>query len=257
MERGRSDDELVKVIESMPTEVRDLFKSIWDELPKPVKTMCMLAALSTPSQSKEWGAGDDRWDHDAVITAATTMPWLQNELDGLNERLRDSSDVYGWVREVSSWLRRFHEPTQKDLVTTAAKEEFEEDELEEYFDHMVQRLATGDDVDDATTLHHQRLIVSLQAEGFIERNETWTVAATGLCKALAQQPDTASKRQLIELADQVIASINDPDNTDQLDLRALQAAPLANSDSLMTRSPCPNSSSPTSSGCSATTTLTH
>ena len=70
--------------------------------------------------------------------------------------------------------------------------------------------------------HQGRLVVALEAEGFIEANDTWHAAVGVLCEWLGSQSDIASARELVELATRSI-ELRPATSAAGLVLRGLQA----------------------------------
>ena len=223
---GRGD--AVSVVGRLPREVRQLYEMLWDDLPAPMRTLCMVSALSAPATvSAAWGAGDDRWDADAVLAAAAVVPWLHDQLTDLEADLA-LRDPYGWVRSVSEWLRRFHEPVQREVALAAVREQYDDPygELAPFIQQMAERLVL-DTADPELALHHARLLVALQAEGFIADTDAWWNAVQHLAGWLADQPDIASVRELVVLTTAALSRDRPDDELGQLHLDALRATALA------------------------------
>jgi tetratricopeptide (TPR) repeat protein len=217
----------VGVVRGLPREVRRLYEEAWEQLPGPVRSMCMLAALSTPAGvSATEGRGDDRWDDELLTAGAQALPWLDDEMEALDTSLGAVGGSYAWVRVVTEWLRRFHDPIQFDIAQREALDHFDApvSDLAAFFEAVVARTRL-DHPDSDRALHHARLVVALEAEGFVAASDTWRASVDLLCDWLASQPDTASSRQLLALAERAIRL--SPERTEaQLTLRALSACAL-------------------------------
>lgn len=196
----------IEVVSSMPDDLKGLFELVWDELPSELRWFCMLAALSTPTTiNAAEGAGDDRWDNEVLMSAALAVEPLRREVARLDGELANIGDAYEWVRRVTDWLQRFHEPLQREVAIDSAAATFGDPKasLGSYFQALVGHLAqrTGDQERD---IHHARMLLALEAEGFDVPRESAIAGELLLCDWLAVQPDTASQLERGRLASKLM-----------------------------------------------------
>lgn len=247
----------VGVVEGLPREVADLYEDEWKELPESTRMTCMLAVWTTLAGLHPDGHGDRDWDGELVAAAIAAVPALSKEALRADSSLPDPAAQYQWVRIVSEWLRRFHEPLQFDVVLDEARHEFRvaKGDLSEFFEAIVA-LTDLDSQDDDRALHQARFVLALEAAGYVDRLESqfagvaahrakkkgsdgvelahrevetgpqWRQAAEVLCAYLGNQPDSASAVELVSLVDKIVEGSSTEHAQEDFGVRALRAAAL-------------------------------
>jgi tetratricopeptide (TPR) repeat protein len=198
-----------------------LYRAIWDGLPPKSRELCMMAVLSTPkSVSADWGSGEDRWDRDVVIDAVASIEWLRDRLEKFGSKADDES--HGWVRQVTDWLYRFHEPVQYRIALEAAADNHTDESLRQYRWEIAKKLdPTQENFERA--LHNATLLVALRAEGITEADDAWRAGILLIVETLASLPDVESARSLILHASELIDSVSE-DLSSILRARRLRAS---------------------------------
>ncbi len=106
-------------IEALPTQVEDLYRASWQELPELVQSQLSLGAVLAPDRiAGPFGAGDDRWN-EAVIDAV-----CDNDEFGMGDTAAHRPSLFGWSVEVDQALRRFSEPAQRNIALAYAEGSF-------------------------------------------------------------------------------------------------------------------------------------
>jgi len=195
----RTGSEAVAIVQTLPTSVRRLFEEMWVELPEDLRRALMLGALTTPAAiSDTAGASDVHWDGELLRTAVEAVGWLRDEVGELDDDLDHTGAAYAWVRLVDDWLRRFHEPAQYDTAIRQGQEAYGEgEELKALYEAIAARVHIASIDNPSRRLHRARLLLALESEGFIGRDQYWLEGLLEVCNWLSSQPDAASARQLV------------------------------------------------------------
>lgn len=211
----------VATIEALPRDVRRLYESSWDELPEPVQTVLMAAVSLLPANvTAETALWDDRWDHELLAGVLTDLAV-------------DASDdvpveAFAWQRHVSVWLRRFHEPVQREVAAEAAATNLDMD-LSDLHARALERLAgLLKDPDPARGQVAARIMVALTIEGHVPWNTPTLSALNDICDSLSATGATADHTKIIELIDRAANGVDQPDNHHWLDIRSHHASSLGN-----------------------------
>ena len=217
----------VAVVTSLPTKIRDLYYAMWLVLPESVQTMLMLAALASPAAIHgSAGGGDVGWDDELLREGVGAVDWLAPYVAELDGHLEAIATSYAWVRLVDKWLRRFHEPVQRDTALGLGQERFPHEHRRPLYQAIAARTRLDDGFEPGRRLHHARVMLALEAEGFIEPDDRWLDAAVFVCQWLAGQPDVSSARESIVIAERAVAARLSADSGPMLTIRLLLADAL-------------------------------
>ena len=140
-------------IERIPQAVEDLYRTVWQELPEPVQNALMLAALGVPvSVSLKNSFGDDRWDPQII---AALVDGVLPEARAAQDALASAPTAYAWAWHVEELLRRFHEPSQREVAFSYSQDRVAD---EQAFTTLARLIDISDQVPDQTRLHRARLL---------------------------------------------------------------------------------------------------
>ena len=208
--RAVRDGRGIEAVNALPPTLQGLHEAAWAELPQDVKVALMVAALANPAEvSPQIGSGDSRWDPEVVQGIVAQVPWLAEAVGELHDQLATTRSSYAWVRTVDTWLRRFHEPSEQGLARSKVTAElWMKKELATIYAAAADRSRLDTDVDPIVTLQRARLLVALNAEGFIGPTDRWLEALAIVSESLADLPDEISNNLLVDLADEGLAQLD-------------------------------------------------
>lgn len=201
-------------LDALPVDVEGLYRAMWDDLPHEVRQALILAVLATPSTASSRLFTDRHWDVALPAAAAAGLDWLRDEAQSLKTRLIQDAPAYDWVRRVDEWLQTFHDPAQHQVAEAAALDPttYSLSRRRAYYQALADAIVLEgrEEITEDRRAAQTRLLVSLAFEGFIDWSEEVIAAADLLIDELAQESDTQSRRILIELADAVPVSGQNP-----------------------------------------------
>jgi tetratricopeptide (TPR) repeat protein len=192
----------VAAASQLPVEVDDLYRDAFRRLNSEVQTACMLAALACPAGvSSDSGYRDARWDQELIAHAVESVAWIRRKVPDFDEALRPGGGAYDWVREVETWLRRFHEQAQLEVVRerALATDLRSPSHREEYFAALLSRVRFDLADSDERTLNHALLVIALEAEGFIEKEDIWKSAVVYYCNFLRGSGTVEASAEIVSL----------------------------------------------------------
>ena len=200
-------------VDSLPSDIGDLFRLLWSELPAGVRGALMLSVLSAPtSVGLSLNFGEDRWDPALVQAALSTEGWLREHARELIADLDLAEDAYSWVQTVDEWLQRFHDPAQREVALTAAQAEYGQDERLALYSALTQRLGDDARLSEAQRAHGDRLLLALAAEGFLPVDHLSVVpAAARVCQVLGHQVEVKGLKQALGIAEMILQAAPDGD----------------------------------------------
>lgn len=193
--RGRLRAEL----SSTPTEVLDLYREMWKELPAAVRQALALAVLSTPTSIGTLFESR-AWDVELTVQSASSLPWLDHDPAELHRDLEDAAQTYAWVAPVDTWLRICQELDQHHIAREAAHDLLAGDEREEYHQRLAEQIELSDALPHSRQRSRAQLLVALAAEGVIDWTPTAVAAADLLIDQAAAGSDTDSLTTLLRIA---------------------------------------------------------
>jgi hypothetical protein len=207
VDRAIRDGTLLEVLVHVPRDVRGVFRATWDELPEELRRALTLAAISAPSGATPLGAEplveSDIWDPDLITRAAAATPWLQEELDRLEERLSGAPVRYGWARRVDEWLRTWLEPVQHEIASASRAGFCTTTELRTYHEALAASIELSEEWPPSRRLAAAQLLTTLAADGSLGWTPSTLRAADLVITSLEEQPDVASMRRLVTLIDRM------------------------------------------------------
>ena len=138
--RSPSGGDALPIVASLPTKVRELYESSWKSTAR-TRTPHVDARGSQRSRGyqREVVADEFGWDQSLLLeTAATLKSWIAVELADLKRDLVEMSSAYAWACTIETWLRQFHEPTQRSIAWEHGRETFDADlDLRPYFEALI------------------------------------------------------------------------------------------------------------------------
>ena len=204
--------DVLSIVRSLPTDVRDLYYAMWKALPEPVQTLLMLGALASPAAiDAEFGGGDIGCDGPLLTASIEAVDWLRARVPERDGELDRAGSTYAWIRRSGGWLRRFHEPIQREIALELAEHRFPLDHRRSLLAAIADRVQLdGEDL--MRSLHHARLILAMEAAGLREGDEKWLQASLLVVQWLETQPDTSSAREVILIAGRaaLVGETSDP-----------------------------------------------
>ncbi|XBH20404.1 tetratricopeptide repeat protein [Jonesiaceae bacterium BS-20] len=182
-------------IEKLPRSIEDLYRSVWEELPKTVREALVFASLGVPvSVQTQEGMWDLSWHRPLLVDALTTLNRGDSAL--IAQALSDPTASSTWARQLSHNLRAFHEPVQWQIALSDDEFLFEEDR-EEFFGALATAVTksvnleyeTGDDQDQSAPdkLYRARLAQFLFEKGLLAQ-DALAIAVLSVQVELAQSP---------------------------------------------------------------------
>lgn len=148
-------------VSKLPETVRDLYNSLWNELPEPVQQLLALSTELMPEGQPEWlmtliadalsGFKDQDWAKDvSKIVANDNIP-------------------HGWSRIVEGWLRRFGETDQLNIARAHVGELFGKRQLRLFNEAAAAAIEAFDfndaDIDDVEVTHKAWLALAFFSIG--------------------------------------------------------------------------------------------
>ena len=165
--------------EQLPKTLRDLYRALWEELPKQVRFALAVAHVLTPTNiNPATAGGEDAWMDTLLRDVINNL----DHLDQLNELGRDdiiaalakAPNAHAWVRIIDDYLRAFAEDSQKDIAKNDGYEYLKEkldDPREQILNKLTHiLLAAGTDL--TNTVNGARSILVLHAAGYITAHDT-------------------------------------------------------------------------------------
>ena len=123
----------------LPRKVHDLYKSLWDELPRQIRLALAVADVITPASiDAVGGGGEDRWSDSLLRTVISNLD--HPEARDVIAALDHAPSAYAWVRIVDDRLRAFVEVPHRDIARIDGYE-FLEDEFDDPRGHILNALA--------------------------------------------------------------------------------------------------------------------
>ena len=146
-----------KDVENLPETVRDLYNSLWNELPEPVQQLLALSTELMPEGQPEWLM--------SLITDATRQLADEEWAKEISKIAANDNVPHGWARVIEGWLRRFGEPDQLHIARAHVKELFGKRQLRQFNRIIAQEIDKFDfgkaDLNDAEASHKAWLSMAL------------------------------------------------------------------------------------------------
>jgi len=143
-------------IEDLPETVRDLYNSLWNELPEPVQQLLALSTELMPEDQPEWLM--------SLITEAANQMSDETWAKEISETAANDNIPHGWARTIEGWLRRFGEAHQLEIARKHVRELFGKRQLRQFNETVAVALEAFDFndvyIDDAEAIHKAWLIVT-------------------------------------------------------------------------------------------------
>ena len=150
----------VEDIEELPETVRDLYNSLWNELPEQVQQLLALSTELMPDDQPEW----------LMSLMAEVSLQMSDEVwvKDISETVANDNIPHGWARTIEGWLRRFGEADQLEIARKHVRELFGKRQLRQFYETVAVALEAFDfnnaDIDDAEAIHKAWLIVTFFRE---------------------------------------------------------------------------------------------
>lgn len=203
-------------IDHLPASIGGLYRQHWNELPDSVRHALAVATLGIPAVLDPSLGRSPLWNHDLMVQAlqALDLPGSQD----VARSLGSASTAYAWARVVSDTLRRFSEPDQLQVALEDQRSYLFEDEMSTVKNALATRLAdTLDGLTEADEREHAaRLLVALEAEGFVDDPLVLGRASVALLDLLRDDPRELLER--IRIAEHALRVV-DPVSQDGITLR--------------------------------------
>ena len=198
---------LASDLADVPRDVEGVFRLMWQELPEALRRALTLAVLSSPAGVAAHGAfasvGPDLWDPALIARAAEATPWLQREIDLLEERLARVALQYGWARQVDDWLRTWLEPAQHEIAAGNRTAFCTGSELRAYYAELSAGIDLSEVVPDSRRLAAAQLLVTLALEGHVAWSAKEFAAADLLIDTMKERADVDGLRHLVAVIDRM------------------------------------------------------
>ncbi|ANS80176.1 putative ATP/GTP binding protein [Serinicoccus hydrothermalis] len=203
-------------IDHLPATVRGLYRQHWIELPESVRHALAVATLGIPVVLEPDTGRSPLWNQDLMVEAlqALELPDAAEVADSLEA----ASTSYAWARAVTDTLRRFSEPDQLQVAVEDQRSYLFEDEIRVVKNLLAARLAGSvaaePDVDQRE--HAARLLLALEAEGFVDDPGVLASATLALLDLLRADP--RELRERVRVAQTALSRL-DPLSDDGLHVR--------------------------------------
>ena len=122
----------IEDVEDLPETVRDLYNSLWNELPEPVRQLLALSTELMPEGQPEWLM--------SLITDVTRQLADEQWAKEISQIAANDNVPHGWARVVEGWLRRFGEADQFDIARAHVKELFGKRQLRQFNETVAQQI---------------------------------------------------------------------------------------------------------------------
>ncbi len=170
-------------VENLPETVRDLYNSLWNELPEPVQQLLALSTELMPEDQPEWLM--------SLITDATRQLVDEEWAKEISQIAANDNVPHGWARVVEGWLRRFGEANQLDIARAHVKELFGKRQLRQFNEAIAGAINRFDfensKVNDVEATHKAWLAISLYDSGDIT-DDIYLDSITLIGKNLIENP---------------------------------------------------------------------
>ena len=170
-------------VENLPETVRDLYNSLWNELPEPVQQLLALSTELMPEGQPEWLM--------SLITDATRQLADEEWAKEISEIAANDNVPHGWARVIEGWLRRFGEADQLDIARAHIKELFGKRQLRQFNEAIAGAINRFDfensKVNDVEATHKAWLAISLYDSGDIT-DDIYLDSITLIGKNLIENP---------------------------------------------------------------------
>lgn len=105
-----------KQIASLPDSVRDIYNTLWNELPKPVQRTLALVTIAMPHNQPEWLA--------SLVAEAIRKTEAVKDGNTISTILLEDNIPHGWSRIIEESLHRFGEIDQLTIAKSRSDEYF-------------------------------------------------------------------------------------------------------------------------------------
>ena len=122
----------VEDIEELPETVRDLYNSLWNELPEPVQQLLAISTELMPENQPKWLM--------SLLIEATRQMADEEWAREISQIAANDKVPHGWARVVENWFRRFGESDQMDIARLHVKELFGKRQLRKFNEIIAQKI---------------------------------------------------------------------------------------------------------------------
>ncbi|WP_299449927.1 tetratricopeptide repeat protein [uncultured Serinicoccus sp.] len=193
-------------IDHLPATVRGLYRQHWIELPETVRHALAVATLGIPVVLEPTTGRSPLWNQDLMVEAlrALELPDVAEVADSLET----ASTSYAWARAVTDTLRRFAEPDQLQVAVEDHRSYLFEDEIRVVKNLLAVRLAgrVSREPDLEQREHAARLLLALEAEGFVD--DPGLVASATLALLDLLRDDPRELRERIRVAEHALTRLD-------------------------------------------------
>ena len=173
----------VEDVEELPETVRDLYNSLWNELPEPVQQLLALSTELMPEGQPEWLM--------SLIYDVTFQLSDETWAKSLSESAANDNIPHGWARVIEGWLRRFGEADQLKVARKHVRELFGKRQLRQINEALSALLNAFNfenaDQGDAEIIHKAWLAIALYQSKKVTLN-TYLSAGVYLLENMAEVP---------------------------------------------------------------------
>ena len=193
-------------VEELPSSIRDLYRTLWEELPESVREALAIATLGIPSVVDPTSGRSQLWNVDLMADAVEALGLPDH--DDVDDAFEEAPTAYAWARVVTETLRRFVEPDQLRIASDDLAMFLDDSEVEAVRRTVTARLgrlfAEGSDPPPDEAEHGARLLLALHAEGFGVEPDLVARATLVLLDLLLDEPGELDER--LRLADAAVAA---------------------------------------------------
>jgi tetratricopeptide (TPR) repeat protein len=200
--RALASGDPASALSSLPSELLNLYRSLWQDLPAPERAWCELGALISVGETNDGRGEADLFDAEALRLATD-----DNDVSTIVDDHNEGPELRSWLAEVPPWAQRFLQAEQRTVASEEARANYDVPggELDRFFLAFAAAVEMLDP-SDPRERHHATVVVALHDEGLIPTGSNWLRAVVLLstkdrpsrdvvrrCKQTVEWYETASR----------------------------------------------------------------
>ena len=186
-----------EILDRLPSNISDLYRQIWNQLPFDLKMALAVAHIITPANiDADQGWGENRWSQHLQADVIENVIPKRFQPAAIIAQLKKDANAQGWVHVIDEYLRAFLEPVY-DKTVGMVGDEFIESHLYnprgKILDHLANTVLE-EPLPEGHNRNRARTVLALHSQGYIASNATAAKAIQMLLSEWADSLDHLPER---------------------------------------------------------------